>query len=114
MSEELKPCPFCGGEAVACGSLAHPPMNYVRCVNCGSRSDAMPGIKARAAWNTRPDTARCERLEQALECSKIKLRRYMEVHGPDGLNPDTYVGGYAAEIDAVLRTINAALSEGGE
>lgn len=49
-------------------------------------------------------------LRDALELAKIKLRRYMDVHGPNGLNPDTYVGGYQAEIEAVLTTIDAALN----
>lgn len=48
-------------------------------------------------------------LREALELAKIKLRRYMDVHGPNGLNPDTYVGGYQAKIEAVLTTIDAAL-----
>lgn len=61
-----------------------------------------------AALNAR-QSGEGERLREALELAKIKLRRYMDVHGPNGLNPDTYVGGYQAEIEAVLTTIAAAL-----
>lgn len=79
-----------------------------------SKRIVQDAFAALASLSTTPATAMSDRIgkdavREALECAKIKLRRYMEVHGPDGLNPDTYVGGYQAEIEAVLKTIEAAL-----
>lgn len=61
MSEELKPCPFCGGK----GSLAWDWLScqrhydFIRCQNCGARTGDFlcDKDKAIAAWNTRPDSA---------------------------------------------------------
>jgi len=56
---DLKPCPFCGGEALKCNRVMLPKAHWVLCKNCG----ACPGDRdteaaAITAWNTRtPDTA---------------------------------------------------------
>jgi len=72
MSEELKPCPFCGGEAVKTnGTWSDDKGNngfYVKCEhNCTA-------IMTNVVWNTRPleaeNTAletKCARYEKALE-----------------------------------------------
>lgn len=65
--EELKPCPFCGGEA----SLMRSNTLYkVECKDCGVagnvrvfQSDAI------AAWNTRVERT-CERGDEFWECSE--------------------------------------------
>ena len=50
---ELKPCPFCGGEAELSA-----PSGYVECVECGIQGPwGHNAEEAIAAWNTRtPDT----------------------------------------------------------
>lgn len=62
MSEKLKPCPFCGGEAEICETFVtgfHCPFFAVRCINrnvCGilgpSCATEETAIKF---WNTRPN-----------------------------------------------------------
>ena len=82
-SGDLKPCPFCGGEAVDfhrantgatadwCGPVDH----WVCCTgDCGA-STCMHGTKdeAIAAWNTRP----ADRIA-ALEADNARLREALE------------------------------------
>jgi len=52
MESELKPCPFCEGEASQEYNGNEP---YVRCVDCGASIDGKSG-----AWNTRPAPASVE------------------------------------------------------
>lgn len=69
MSEELKPCPFCGEPATP-GFCAQ--NNFVRCTGCSCRTWSCydTAAKAIAAWNTRkhaPNVARCiEHLRRAI------------------------------------------------
>lgn len=51
MSEELKPCPFCGGEA----EMVSPTLNrhYVRCMSCEQQFEHGNEQSAIAVWNTR-------------------------------------------------------------
>jgi Lar family restriction alleviation protein len=51
MSDELKPCPFCGGPAQVIN--AGPGNCYVRCSMCGAASDDRARSEAIAAWNRR-------------------------------------------------------------
>ena len=59
MSEELKRCPFCGGEARIEASTG---AFYVSCDDCGSCSPVLPNNGSIAAWNTRaqPEAAPVE------------------------------------------------------
>ena len=54
---ELKPCPFCGGEAVL--SLGGEHFTIPECANCGAKLPAQYGqdrkTKAIEAWNTRAE-----------------------------------------------------------
>lgn len=56
MSNELKPCPFCGGEA-AFGANSCQGFEYVRCVSCKARTWSCYNTKEQAAeaWNTRAE-----------------------------------------------------------
>lgn len=52
MSEELKPCPFCGrGHLFSSSNQAD--MEFVGCDDCGAEGPAREGLEAIAAWNTR-------------------------------------------------------------
>lgn len=54
---ELKPCPFCGGEAEICENLDDKNLICVVCRNCKSKSSwHVKDNKSEAikAWNTRP------------------------------------------------------------
>ena len=55
MAEELKPCPFCGGEAVIGENTVFDGMFYACCVDCSaSVGDEFNSIEeATTAWNTR-------------------------------------------------------------
>lgn len=50
MSDELKPCPFCGGNSIKVDQWA---TWYCRCENCGSEQISTTKEGAITAWNTR-------------------------------------------------------------
>ena len=50
MSEELKPCPFCGGVAEELGSCVH----WISCADCRAESYTYDTLEeAIEAWNRR-------------------------------------------------------------
>lgn len=54
MSEELKPCPFCGGRAVESETHAAQHWWYsVECLLCGAEITEAVAAEAITAWNTR-------------------------------------------------------------
>lgn len=65
------------------------------------RLDDWAGVVAPSLAAAAPDMLR------ALQSAEIKLARYMEVHGKDG----TYIGGLAAEYDASLAVVRAAIAK---
>lgn len=73
MTEALKPCPFCGGEAGAHEDYGHSTAWYVGCSNgkCPVEPHVWKKSKAEAisAWNTRADLVDPAAIrEAALEC----------------------------------------------
>ena len=60
MSEELKPCPFCGGEAYEYISMRLGEEDGIGCTDCGVLLLSMTA----KAWNTRTDTQQVEQLRK--------------------------------------------------
>lgn len=104
MSIDLKPCPFCGGEAEFGGNY-HTGF-FVECLSCGT-NDPLPNLnfsmdEVAAAWNTRAErTCRMdcvgyigteESHASIYQCSKCN-RRYMSANVPD-------LGEYCSECGA--------------
>ena len=79
MSDNLKPCPFCGSHDV---SMSHPLSDdqYVWCSECGAKVSCFDIEGATGTWNTRvpsPDVA-------ALRATLEKLVYEAEFYGNDG------------------------------
>jgi Lar family restriction alleviation protein len=84
MSDDLKPCPFCGGEAYfAVGKIVDGKYwHYVECVQCGAMgpyvkyADHNIAVKpANAlAWNTRTPDPRIEALTEQLEAARADAK----------------------------------------
>jgi Lar family restriction alleviation protein len=58
MPDQLKPCPFCGGQNVKCDNERDKrgyTVYFGKCFDCGAMGhDTRNYDKATAAWNTRP------------------------------------------------------------
>lgn len=78
MTNELKPCPFCGGEAKC---IEYYGLHHVVCFDCHiSGRDSQSIETAQEAWNTRPledaKDKRIKELEQKLEIAREALKVY--------------------------------------
>ena len=88
--EELKACPFCGGEAKAHGSavVACENINCEALIDFGHWCGTENGIPAIdwviKAWNTRPD----EWVSLQAENEELRAQIYrMQIHGYDLVHP---------------------------
>ena len=55
---ELKPCPFCGGEANLVQGSSGKLLPWVRCRDCGAETSDYDSVEEAAeAWNRRADDA---------------------------------------------------------
>lgn len=115
MSDELKPCPFCGDKAEI--APCWPSLQQIKCTRCNSGTglfaDEPPALdRAIAAWNTRAAEARIERLEAshaelvaALTSCRLELdycQRQLAAHGQTGRPDDS--------VSRALKAGAAALS----
>ena len=81
MTDRLKPCPFCGGEARYIDATTAIPYDreiyFVECKECRSNSDMYYSLEnAIKAWNTRKPIDRIvEQLEEEV--------KWAETHGTD-------------------------------
>lgn len=67
-SEELKPCPFCGGSDVRLRHHQAEKMSWVSCVGCGLEAPTETGVSeadAVAYWNRRAEAALSTHVEAA-------------------------------------------------
>ncbi len=54
MSDELKPCPFCGPQQLKAESFDTEHGSYIRCMDCGANTDNYIDVgSASEAWNIR-------------------------------------------------------------
>ena len=84
MTEELKPCPFCGGEAKCIEFYG---LYHVICCNCHiAGKDCSTRESAVSAWNTRLiENELSEKIEK-LEAENTRLREALEFYA----NTDVY------------------------
>lgn len=76
MTNELKKCPFCGGEVFAYHSGLNFELCEVICKECGCRTERMTTVKAISAWNTRkPIDKIVEQLEK-MEEKALRVQNY--------------------------------------
>lgn len=84
MTEELKHCPFCGGN----GSYSNAGFGFiVKCMKCGSKTSIQEsGKEAAKAWNSRSiENELSEKIEK-LEAENTRLREALEFYA----NTDVY------------------------
>jgi len=97
MSEELKACPFCGGNDI----VYEEALSVTYCNDCGGELDEGFG----SDWNTRPIEdalqAENERLKEELQCEKTRSQLNLEAEERRMLN----ITHYCAEIDRLTARI---------
>lgn len=96
MQSELKPCPFCGGEAKIISPLGWGNVRAVECGNSDNCAATGPWFSdekhAIAAWNTRASDAEITRLTEALRDAEERERVLVRLVERAQVNtPDQYV-----------------------
>jgi Lar family restriction alleviation protein len=92
METELKPCPFCGGEAGMVPPDSALPLWYAGCRHCDQGFCEDSEAEAIAAWNARADDNRmCEDCAYFGQCETLKAM------GAAGL-PVSYDAWYCADF----------------
>ena len=120
MSEELRPCPFCGGNDI----VYEEALSVTYCNDCGGELDEGFG----SDWNTRPIedalTARIAKLEAELKITDELLKEATETIGAVvacctyNSNDDAKIGIYGIDqkaftrIDQFITHYNDAVSAG--
>ena len=97
MSEELKPCPFCGSYnvrvcTIPSGYKRNPRVWYVKCDDCESRGTRVfDKSEAIAAWNTRAEkkpTDAVRKFAERYERRIAELEEYIKVIEEKGKGND--------------------------
>ena len=84
MTEELKRCPFCGGEAKC---IEYYGLYHVICCDCYTTGRDCPSIEtACKAWNSRPIENELHKKIEKLEAENTRLREALEFYA----NTDVY------------------------
>ena len=80
--EALKPCPFCGGEAVVEQQGTARCSHIIACTDCGARLETGEVWNAGSSWNTRPLPQPSELVEtpEAFNKKKERCLAYVEQH----------------------------------
>ena len=80
MSEKLKPCPFCGGQAFRADGNCKPDYVAIHCSSCFASGEERTIYEtAKEAWNTRTIE---NRLIGALDIVRMDIERALE-NSPD-------------------------------
>lgn len=100
MAEELKPCPFCGGEAeLRSANFYH----WGECKQCDATGcDTVSPATACTAWNTRHPAP----TEEQVEAAARAMMRFC------GIDPNVFValhGGYEHWLDDARAALEAAV-----
>ena len=99
MTEQIKPCPFCGGEAKCIEFYG---LYHVICCNCHiAGKDCSTRESSVSAWNTRP-------IENELEAENARLHDALDtIVGLFEIN-----GGFWAVAEKMHETAKKALEKG--
>lgn len=107
MSDELKPCPFCGGEA-GYGSLGNDKENWsIWCEYCPmSGFDGGDLDELKRIWNTRPRG-------DALEAESKKLKKYIGMNDIKHTQKEKTIASLREELETVekLRLYDKGIAE---